>query len=608
MRTRTRTRTTAIIVILICICNATQIKTETVTKNNDTDTAANNGHDSNSNSNDHDLKLVMVGGDGPVFKSIEDGWEYQCNKTLGLTCQYVKSSTNNTHSCIDRIDELIESNQVDGIVADCSDALLPNNNNNNNNNNNTNTNSTTGNTTTSSVYQRAYDAGIPIVTFEATPPEGFPPHLIQAYVGTNQTELGHTLARLLKQLEPDGGKYVLVYPPRRNIVQLDRATGFRNEISDRIVTLDNHGQKHLTNESFWKERTEFNISDYYTTDEEVHPDYFQYMEDITETNPPTAIIFLLQTPMRDKKFVKFVDKHKKLGHDITYIGTDGDDFQLDLLRSQYIHGLVGQLPYDIGLKSAETLHKSVLFRRQQQQQQQQNLTENNNTNTYTDNVNVSSATTIMSINTDLVAYSIIPHALPDNEVDNNLIGPLKYIGYVCFGIITVLSLACLGWIIWNRKGFAVKASQPLFLIMTVAGVFIMACTLIPISFDDNGKPLEMYPSYAQCICMPVPWLFFTGFTVTFSALFSKTWRVNKFFHSKSAFSRITVSEYEVIAPFIILLSLNTIVLVTWTIVDPLKYERTFDLATDYWNREIRSTGMCESQNTVYFLVPLVISK
>ena len=136
----------------------------------------------------------------------------------------------------------------------------------------------------------------------------------------------------------------------------------------------------------------------------------------------------------------------------------------------------------------------------------------------------------------------------------------------------------------------------------------MACTLIPISFDDNGKPLEMTLSHAQCICMPVPWLFFTGFTVTFSALFSKTWRVNKFFHSKSAFSRITVSEYEVIAPFIILLSLNTIVLVTWTIIDPLKYTRTFDLATDYWNREMRSTGMCESQNTVYFLVPLVISK
>ena len=77
---------------------------------------------------------------------------------------------------------------MDGIVADCSDAFFPNNNNNNNN-------STTSNTM-SSVYQRAYDAGIPIVTFEATPPEGFPSHLIQAYVGTNQTKLGHTLARL----------------------------------------------------------------------------------------------------------------------------------------------------------------------------------------------------------------------------------------------------------------------------------------------------------------------------------------------------------------------------------------------------------------------------
>jgi hypothetical protein len=203
---------------------------------------------------------------------------------------------------------------------------------------------------------------VPIVTFDATPPEGFPPHLIDAYVGTNQTELGHTSARLLKQLEPDGGKYGLVYPPR-NIAHLDRANGFRNEISDRTIILDKHGHDHLTNEIFWEEITEFNISDYYTTNEQVHPDYFQYMEDITETNSPTAIIFLLQTPIRDKKFVKFVDKHNELGHNITYIGTDGDDFQLDLLRSQYVHGLVGQLPYDVGLKSAETLHESIVSRR-----------------------------------------------------------------------------------------------------------------------------------------------------------------------------------------------------------------------------------------------------
>lgn len=37
------------------------------------------------------------------------------------------------------------------------------------------------------------------------------------------------------------------------------------------------------------------------------------------------------------------------------------------------------------------------------------------------------------------------------------------------------------------------------------------------------------------------WWFFTGYTVTFSALFSETWRVNNFFQSKSSFSRITES-------------------------------------------------------------------
>jgi 7 transmembrane sweet-taste receptor of 3 GCPR len=108
--------------------------------------------------------------------------------------------------------------------------------------------------------------------------------------------------------------------------------------------------------------------------------------------------------------------------------------------------------------------------------------------------------------------------------------------------------------------------------------------------------------------MSIPWLAFTGFTCTFAALFSKTWRVNKFFHTKSQFGRIKISEFDVLLPFTVLLSLNFIVLICWTVIDPLTYEREFLLGTDYWNREIASVGRCRSDRPAAYLVPLACGK
>lgn len=53
-----------------------------------------------------------------------------------------------------------------------------------------------------------------------------------------------------------------------------------------------------------------------------------------------------------------------------------------------------------------------------------------------------------------------------------------------------------------------------------------------------------------------------------------------------------------------LLSLNIIVLICWTVIDPLTYEREFLLGTDYWNREIASVGRCRSDRPAAYLVPL----
>jgi gamma-aminobutyric acid type B receptor len=94
--------------------------------------------------------------------------------------------------------------------------------------------------------------------------------------------------------------------------------------------------------------------------------------------------------------------------------------------------------------------------------------------------------------------------------------------------------------------------------------------------------------------------------VIFSALFSKTWRVNRLFHAKVRHARIQVTEKDVLAPFAVLLTSNIVVLICWTVIDPLTYIRQEHDGTDYWNRVISTYGACRSDNAVAYLVPLAV--
>jgi gamma-aminobutyric acid type B receptor len=98
-------------------------------------------------------------------------------------------------------------------------------------------------------------------------------------------------------------------------------------------------------------------------------------------------------------------------------------------------------------------------------------------------------------------------------------------------------------------------------------------------------------------CMASPWLVSVGFVITFSALFSNTWRVNKVFHNPASFCRIHVTESDVLTPFAILLTANVIVLLCWTFLAPLVFHRQPHSGTDNWNRVYKSFyGSCRSKN------------
>jgi hypothetical protein len=145
---------------------------------------------------------------------------------------------------------------------------------------------------------------------------------------------------------------------------------------------------------------------------------------------------------------------------------------------------------------------------------------------------------------------IPPPDLPKVTVDMNYIGTgWRAAGLAMAGVILLLSIGFAVWTRRKRNTRVVKASQPLFLFIICAGCFLMGSSVIPLSFDDE------IASEKGCdiACIAVPWILSIGWVISFSALFTKTHRINKIFHGAN-FKRIVVTPWDVMKPMMALLA------------------------------------------------------
>lgn len=207
--------------------------------------------------------------------------------------------------------------------------------------------------------------------------------------------------------------------------------------------------------------------------------------------------------------------------------------------------------------------------------------------------------------TTLLQHLRVPLNLPSLDVDNNFIANYATLGYALFTIIAAVSLGCAIWVFMNRNHAVVKASQPMFLLPLCLGVFITGLTIIPLTFDDK-KDVKA----ASKACMSIPWLAVFGFTLTYSMLFSKIWRVNQIVRNSEQCRRVEVKAKDVLGPFAIFMAANSIVLICWTAVSPLVYVRHYHPGTDDWNRILSTYGICQSTEgsaTPYFVVLFLIN-
>ena len=151
--------------------------------------------------------------------------------------------------------------------------------------------------------------------------------------------------------------------------------------------------------------------------------------------------------------------------------------------------------------------------------------------------------------------------------DLNQLGKIRIFGYVLFGTTILLSLLFCLWTLLYRNTRVVMASQPFFLYMIIVGCVILA--IIPLSIDDGVASVETCTRSYRVL----PWLLAIGFTIIFSALYSKIRRLNIVLRSAQLFQRVEVKEQDVLVPFGILFGINLLLLILWTVLDPLTWQR-----------------------------------
>jgi len=169
-----------------------------------------------------------------------------------------------------------------------------------------------------------------------------------------------------------------------------------------------------------------------------------------------------------------------------------------------------------------------------------------------------------------------------NDINLNFI---RWIGMSLSVMIVLCSLGFASWVFCNRKNRIVRKSQPFFLIMICSGTLIMAITLITLAIDDK------IASERGCTiaCNLSVWIFPIGFTITFSALFSKIRRINLIMHAANHFRRIKITAKDVLPLLMGLLVLNFIFLTIWSVLDPLHWKPS----------SIDSHGYCFSEGVIH---------
>lgn len=181
-----------------------------------------------------------------------------------------------------------------------------------------------------------------------------------------------------------------------------------------------------------------------------------------------------------------------------------------------------------------------------------------------------------------------PIPLSPNPYRMNLVPVGAFaVGWILAGATIFVCLILAVWVYQHRNDQAVRAAQPRFLLILLMGTILMAASIVPLSFQEPTSQRGL-----NIACMATPWLFCIGFSIAFSTIFTKTWRLSLIIQDSVDLKRSHLKLQHVMLPFFVILSINVALLVTWTMKAPLVWTRVDVGIKDVFDRSLESYGHC----------------
>ncbi len=258
------------------------------------------------------LKFAVVpkAMNNPFFDIARDGCMKRAKELGNVECIYRGPIEHEPATQVQIIQDLI-TQRVDGIAISVSDV-----------------GAATG------VIKAARDAGIHVITFDADAPGS----AREAYIGTNNKDLGRTLGEMLVKAQPHPGFYGMVSggPAAANLNE--RLEGVREVVA----------------KAGWKE---VSGSPTFCNDDPTLA--IQQLNDLTTAHADlNAVIAIGGWPLFvPEGYRNFVDNNAERFKSGKLVAVSADTLpsELQLLKQGYVAALVGQRPFEMGEKAMDTL-------------------------------------------------------------------------------------------------------------------------------------------------------------------------------------------------------------------------------------------------------------
>nr|NP_732658.1 metabotropic GABA-B receptor subtype 2, isoform A [Drosophila melanogaster]AAN13882.1 metabotropic GABA-B receptor subtype 2, isoform A [Drosophila melanogaster] len=153
-------------------------------------------------------------------------------------------------------------------------------------------------------------------------------------------------------------------------------------------------------------------------------------------------------------------------------------------------------------------------------------------------------------------------------IEHSQVNPTIYIVSASASVIgVIIATVFLAFNIKYRNQRYIKMSSPHLNNLIIVGCMMTYLSIIFLGLDTTLSSVAAFPY----ICTARAWILMAGFSLSFGAMFSKTWRVHSIFTDLKLNKKV-IKDYQLFMVVGVLLAIDIAIITTWQIADPFYRE------------------------------------